>query len=190
MSEIIKRGPEVLKLVGEVDKWFLDHEENIAVLMESYRDRWAKRSDEETSALDLAHRTLSEMPLCWSLLWICKQLPLEGLEFISPKGGGWVRAGEKLTGDGFRWFTPHGFLFEERLGLVVCLTFGQFVSTESACSPGSRIAYVNNLAPGLVVCGSYGLAMLRGTQAEISDQLGLEYLIREKKVGYIQGSTP
>ena len=180
MIEKIKKSSEILRVISEVDSWFLANEDRLGQMMEDYRLKWsAVKGEDSYGVLDPQRRLLSEMPICWSLQGIDKYLPLEGFEFVSPNRG-WVLADEKLTGHGFSWSTNHGYLLNPKKDVVVCLTFGQFVSVDPNSARGERVLMVEQMAPQLVVRGS-NLAILRGKHDEIRDGLGLDYTQRKKK---------
>lgn len=180
MGERRRYSAEMEACLTETDRWFFTNENEIVLTMNEFRKRWWKGltqcSQYRSSAdvLDDSLRALSEMPICFSMGYVVRDFPLPGFEFILPKDG-WIKVGRKMMGGVFPWATFHGYLFNENLGLVACLTFAQFVLPFEALLKGERINYVADLAPELVTRGGNGLAVLHGTVGEIHKKTGLKY---------------
>ncbi len=182
MGERTKYSPEALQLLESVDAWFLKNETEIVRIMESYREEWANRNEKEFAgdALDMNWRTLSEMPICWSLQRVSGAFPIKGFRYISPRRGR-ATVGESLYGEYASFSTSHGFLLNETTGMIACPTFGQFVLPYLKMTRGSRVAYVEAMAPSLVLRGENGLALLRGQRDEVCNLIGLEYMKRKER---------
>lgn len=188
MVERKDRDTEFERAVGKVDAWFLESQEEIGATLERRRQFYwdVQYQGVRRDTIDLACRTLSEMPLCTVLDELdARGLPA-GFEYVAP-GIGWVKIGEELMGEGCEFRTYHGFFYNPTLSMVVCPTFGQFVHLTETRRPGDRLAYLAKRFPHLVTLGERyyvkgkvrtELAILRGSVDEIRET-GLSYGDRE-----------
>lgn len=180
MLEKDRYQEEILACLVGVDRWFACYEDQIRLIMEEYSRSWydsPETEDGSRGSLDLRLRAISEQPVCWSLEKMARLYPLSGFTYLTPTNG-WVRVGESLTDDGFTWSTFHGYFIHDKLDIVACPTFGQFVFPFGERAWGERIDYVFKEIPHLVVRRENGLAMLRGSRKEIRKKIDLSYTQR------------
>lgn len=162
----------------KIDCWFIGHTLSITRAMEEHRQKLVSSPEADAEWLDLTLWSLSEMPLCWSLGRIAREIPLPNFTLITPATG-WIDVTYPSLGFGGKEGVSHGFMLDKRCGLVVCLSFGQFVlPLQENHISGGRINFVKHMAPDLVVV-SGEVAMLRGNTEQIAKRLGLHY--RERR---------
>lgn len=169
--------PDLEDRLHTVDAWIQDHlPEIITGLSDELQEM--KKGGPHDPRIDLARRTLSEMPLC--RFWNRIALPPT---FILIKKGEVLA--KKSTGGESRYdkLADHVFV-RNRLGEVLCLTIGQFLDKQyphiqtDDFKPGSRIQYYVNQDANLFRVYEYKgtqITRLYGETKDVLEKLGLWY---------------